>query len=213
MNINLFFLFISWICLCSACCDTARIARLASVGHPDAQYEYGRRLLTGRQARKNPRMALAWLQAAAAQGDDKAWAALAVCYGKGLGTTRDVATAERYMKQAAYLGNPHACAALLHCAAVQGKTKQCFFWLKRMAQSRDAGAEYMLAQLYLSGSGVQKNERKAIDYLRHSAYHGNLRAAALLAECYQKGIGVPRNMILAEGWRNYVPSCDFPPFS
>jgi len=62
------------------------------------------------------------------------------------------------------------------------------------AQAREAGdAGTLLAECYLLGKGVMKNETKAVALLKDAAAAKDPRAMDQLGNCYHKGIGVARN--------------------
>jgi TPR repeat protein len=50
-----------------------------------------------------------------------------------------------------------------------------------------------MANLYLSGNLLSKNETKAVQLFTSAAEKGNTIAAYKLGQCYKKGIGIPQN--------------------
>ena len=57
----------------------------------------------------------------------------------------------------------------------------------------DASAGTLLAECYLFGKGLTKNETKAVALLHDAAAASDPRAMDQLATCYHKGIGVGRD--------------------
>lgn len=63
-------------------------------------------------------------------------------------------------------------------------------WLKRAAEAGHADAQFMLAEAYLSGSGVPVDEAEAITWLRASAAQGHASASQRLDAIYRNA-GLP----------------------
>ncbi len=64
----------------------------------------------------------------------------------------------------------------------------------------DSDAQFHLAKLYLSGSGVDRDERQAARWFNLSAEKGNLGAQALLGRMLVEGQGVPRERARGLMW-------------
>ncbi len=186
------------------CCSgipTSAIAHRAQAGDAQAQYEYGRRLLTGQGIRKEPSLAPGWFLAAAQQGHAKAQAALATCYKRGLGIPRNDKWAELWFKRAAAQSEEHAIYALLEWAGQQRTPQAAARYLHPMLEAHHPIAELYLATFYLlSTPNTPEHQHKAIDYLRYAAIGGSGEAAFLLALCYVEGYGVCPIPELAIGW-------------
>lgn len=187
-----------WLCGCKS--STHSILERAQAGESHAQYEYGRRLLTGQKSKKNPQLALGWFLAAAQQGHAKAQAALGACYQQGVGHPRHEKTALSWYNKAAAQGNEHAMMALLAHADKQTSTTAAKRTLQQLLD-----AENPLAELYMA-TRLMKNETdqaalcQAVDYLRYAAMGGNGEAALLLSLCYLEGTGVHPSPDLSMGW-------------
>ncbi len=68
------------------------------------------------------------------------------------------------------------------------------------ALQKNEYAEYRLAKLYLTGSGVPKDVDRAVELLDASAKRGNQYAQYTLGKVYLQGYEVGQNMELAEYW-------------
>lgn len=184
-------------------------AQLAAQGYAPAQYEYGRRLLTGQNGeRRNPEQAYAWLRAAAEQDYWPAQQALALCYQRGLGTPADPAQAERWYEKAAAHGSPDATFALLQMATEKSDLPSVERNLTRLADQGQRPAQLLLGKLLLSGLVGKGREARAIRYLRFAAMQQDGEACLAMSLCYATGMGgLPRNPDLSVGWLYNAADC------
>lgn len=180
--------------------STHGIHERAKAGDANAQYEYGRRLLTGQKSAQNQELALGWFQAAAQQGHAKAQAALGACYQQGLGLPRQEQQALNWYNKAAAQGNEHATIALLNYAEQQPSHTAAKRTLQQLLDAENPAAELYMATRLISKSNSKAAQRQAIDYLRYAAMGGSGDAALLLCLCYLEGTGVPTSPELAMGW-------------
>lgn len=187
-----------WLCCCKS--STHSILERAQAGEPHAQYEYGRRLLTGQKSKKNPELALGWFQAAAQQGHAKAQAALGACYQQGVGHPRHEKTALSWYNKAAEQGNEHALMALLAHADKQSSTTAAKRTLQQLLDAENPVAELYIATRLMKKGTDEVELSEAVDYLRYAAMGGNGEAALLLSLCYIEGTGVHPSPGLAMGW-------------
>lgn len=186
-----------WLCGCKS--STHSILVRAQAGEPNAQFEYGRRLLTGQKSKKNPELALGWFQAAAQQGHAKAQAALGVCYQQGIGHPRHEKSALNWYNKAAEQGDEHAMIALLAHADKQSAT-DAKHTLRRLLNAENPVAELYMATRLINKEADKAALSQAVDYLRYAAMGGNGEAALLLSLCYIEGTGVHPSPDLAMGW-------------
>lgn len=177
-----------------------RLADRAVQGDVEAQYEYGRLLLLGRKVKKDPAAAVAWFRVAAEQEEDRALAALGVCYQAGLGAGKNEKLAQMYLEQAARLGNSNACCTLFVLDWNRGRKRQAVKRLEQLARSDVPEAQLSLGLFYLTGAYIPRNIDKAVDQFRYAAMAGSPAAALMMAKCYTEGIGVPRQPAVAQGW-------------
>lgn len=187
--------------LLSGCYNNALLKELADEGHAPAQYELGRRILTGTKGMpENPKAAVPWLKLAADGGDNRAMAALGLCHERGLGVDASADSARDWYRRAAENGNPNACMALVQMETRAGNLPGAVRWLQPIAEGSSIEAQLLCAKLCLSGHGGAGGEEKAVRYLRFAAMQGNAEACLLMSSCYAAGIGVPKNEALMLGW-------------
>lgn len=205
------FLMVAAVLLSVASCTHPhpQTAQLAAQGYAPAQYEYGRRLLTGQNGEKrNPELAYAWLRAAAEQDYWPAQQVLALCYQRGLGTPADPVQAERWYEKAAAHGSPDAAFALLQMAAEKNDLPAMQRQLTRLADQGVRPAQSMLGKLLLCGLLGKGQEARAVRYLRFAAMQQDGEACLLMALCYASGRGgLPQDPALAEGWLRNAADC------
>lgn len=187
--------------LAAACSHhNAELAELAAAGDDAAQYELGRRLLTGQKGMPTDHaLAFAWLQQAALQGNPQAMATVGLCHERGLGTPVSEEQAALWYRKAVDEGYMTACAPLIKMAARRGDTEGLAAALTPPAERGAPAAQILLATLYLNSPDPRKQE-EAVRYLRFAAMQGNARACLLMGLCYVDGRGVPMNLVLARGW-------------
>lgn len=187
--------------LLTGCHNNALLRELADEGHAPAQYELGRRILTGTKGMpENPAAAVPWLKLAADGGDNRAMAALGLCHERGLGVNASADAARDWYRRAAENGNPNACMALVQMETKAGNLSGAVRWLQPIAEGASVEAQLLCAKLCLSGYGGADGAAKAVRYLRFAAMQGNAEACLLMSSCYAAGVGVPKNEALMLGW-------------
>ena len=77
---------------------------------------------------------------------------------------------------------------------------KAFELLSKAAESKNAQAQHLLGDLYLSGRGVDKDARKALNWYITAAQQGYVEAQYMAATCYYEGYGVFKNMKNARFW-------------
>lgn len=196
---SVFLLLISF--LLTSCYNNALLKELADAGHAAAQYELGRRILTGTKGMpEKPAAAVPWLKLAADAGDNRAMAALALCHERGLGVAASADAARVWYRRAAENGNPNACLALVQMETRTGNLPGAVRWLQPLAEGSSTEAQLLCAKLCLKGFGGPNSPEKAVRYLRFAAMQGNAEACMLMSSCYAAGVGVPKNEALMLGW-------------
>ncbi len=169
----------------------------ASRGTPGACYMVGNLYRLGRGVEADSRLALEWLEKAAAK---KSWGAmlmLANMYRKGEGCTRDLVVAEEWAKKAvaeltplAENGLAEAQRGLADCYAngwgVEKSYELAAKWYGEAYDGRDWLSTGRLARLYASGDGVPQNLGKAVELLVRAAKE-SAEARCRLGECHEHG--------------------------
>jgi TPR repeat protein len=70
-----------------------------------------------------------------------------------------------------------------------------------LARQGDALAQFNLALMYHSGSGVMADETQAVNWYQQSAANGYVKAQEFLAAAYREGwFGLPRDPQKADFW-------------
>ena len=175
--------------LLTGCHDIYQLRKAAVKGDPEAQYEYGRRLLTGQKgAIHSSRLAFKWFSKAASNQHPKAMSAMGLCYERGLGVQRSVSKARSWYAAAVDAGNDDACQTLVQMEARAGNMQGALQWLERMADVRYAAMQgngeacLMLSTCYATGKGVPKDESLMMGWLVNAAEAGNQAALGLLQQ-------------------------------
>lgn len=197
--------------LLAACNNTHALAQKAAHGDKDAQYEYARRLLTGKRAPRNTGKALCWFNIAAQQKHAGAEAALGVCYERGIGTARDTRQARQWYQRAISHGHPHALLALTWLELKEKRPQHAIRLLEKGSSDGLIPAQLTLAYLYMGHEGVAENPSRAVDHIRYAAIEGSGEAAFLMFLCFADGYGVPAEPSLAYGWLDNAASLGFEP--
>ncbi len=189
--------------LLPACSGNRELARRAHAGEAAAQFEYGRRLLTGQHCwYAAPQHAPGWFRLAALQGYVPAEAALGACYEAGLGVAPSAADSRYWYGKAAAAGNPMAA---MHLAMAdfreQRDPQRALELLERAAHAGYIPARLRYATVLLQGGNAPlADTRRAIDQLRIAAMDGSGEAAYLMGLFYAAGKGVPQHSGIALGW-------------
>lgn len=72
----------------------------------------------------------------------------------------------------------------------------------QLAEGGSAGAQVLLAGMYLRGEGgFTRDDRQAAEWLEKAALQGNAYAEMKLGDFYENGQGVPKNAAIAADWR------------
>ncbi|HDR2587852.1 TPA: sel1 repeat family protein [Enterobacter ludwigii] len=125
--------------------------------------------------------ALVWLQKAAAQGEPAALMLLARRYETGNGVEKSAEIARRDYRQSAAPGNPQA----QRWMAEHSEGAERLSWYQKAAQGGDVRAQRVLAQAYLSGSGVPQNDTEGLSWLKRAVSQGDARALYLYSQYQQ----------------------------
>src|SRR5262245_25447992 len=120
--------------------------------------------------------------AQAQAGDADAQFEVAQAYQFGTGVAEDAAQARVWLQKAAEAGHRRGqawLAQLLQAAGDPASLSQAIAWYQRAADQGDPGAMFVLGQMYLDGSGVAADRRRAACLLLRS---GSADARRLLLD-------------------------------
>jgi TPR repeat protein len=164
-------------------------SKAAASGYVPAETSLGLLYKNGYGTPKNPAQAEKWLNKAANDFDVRAETVLAYMYYKGDDVKQDYKRAfELYI----LAGDRGYAPAQLSLGAIYDKMldfPNAIKWLTKAADQGDAHAESILASHYVTGIGVEKDEKKAAALYRKAAEQGNKAAQNSLAAMYREGKG------------------------
>ena len=75
---------------------------------------------------------------------------------------------------------------------------------QQLASKDDSEAQYLIARMYWSGQGVEKNNLIARDWYFKAAENGQVNAQKMVAAMYYMGVGVKQSMSKAHDWYTRV---------
>ena len=116
--------------------------------------------------------------------------ALGFCYAEGIGVEKDMVRAEDQYKKVT--GCP-----MLDCF---WNPIEVVMWIRNAAEWGHVGMQVDLANCYLCGTGVEKDEAEAVKLFREAAEQGDASAQTFLADCYLFGRGVAKDETEALTW-------------
>lgn len=126
---------------------------------------------------------------------------LGVCYGEGVGVSKNLNESFKFYKLSARQGNANAQNNVGYAYdtwdGVHQNHKKAFKYYKKSADQESAVAQLNVAICYKSGSGVAKDMEKAFYYFKLSADNGDVVALNSLGSCYFRGAGVAKDQVKA----------------
>jgi hypothetical protein len=132
---------------------------LAERGDPPAQFALGMLYDKGNGVERDNARAAEWYTRSAESGYARAQLNLSLMYASGEGVEKDESLAHRWLREAAMQGNEDAVARLEENAA-----------------GDDPDAQFDLAGLYATGTGVDKDEAEARKWFQRAAADGDERS-------------------------------------
>lgn len=69
-----------------------------------------------------------------------------------------------------------------------------------LAEQGDAGAQFILGEMYYNGEGVARDYVRAMSWFRQAAEQGLMQAQGMLGLMYEDGLGINENHIAAYKW-------------
>lgn len=122
----------------------------------------------------------------------KAYNAMANCYMSGSGVEKNEELFEKYCKMAMDLNHAESY-NLYYIYLYQKKDNSCLDYLNKAVELGSAAALYNLAQEYMFGGFIEKDEKKAVELLEKALSKEYYTAAYPLGSAYQFGKGVEEN--------------------
>ena len=169
----------------------------------DAEGLYGMGMLyaTGTTVAQDFKQATEFFRKSAEQGLGAAQMALATLYANGQGVERNLDEAVRWFTPPATAGNARAQTHLgILLVESQKDPAGGVKWLRKAADQKSAMAQFFLAQCYLSGAGVAKNEAEAFKLCKIAAEAGLPIAQGMLGMMYFNGLGTSKDPTQSAIW-------------
>ena len=159
---------------------------------------------------KNPEKALYWFKKSAAN-DMSSQMYCAAAYLFGFGTKSNPDLAKKYYIVAAQHGNSIAqyelAKSFLETRQLANK-KLGLIWLNKAVAQNNPEAQVMLAQLYLTGTLVEKNPQLAKEYINSASKQGSVAALSIMGDFYtqEKDYATAKEWYLKAIAQNYIPA-------
>ena len=173
---------------------------LGDAGDMSAQIMLGALYNKGGAVARDDKMAAAWFEKAANQGNAEAQYQLGNLYENSQLPKNFEAAASWYHK-AAQQGSAKAQARLgvfySHGLGVTKNPNEAILWSGKAALQGNADAQYGLGLGYMQGKSAPKNAQLAMGWLSKAAAQGHTEALLLMARAYQRGDGAPKDAVLA----------------
>jgi TPR repeat protein len=145
------------------------------------------------------RSALVWYQRAAEQGNRDAQRALGRLFLSADNADKDCFTGVGWYFKAGEQGDSSALLSLGHILS-DSLEDLALSSFRQAAEQGMAQAQYLLAQRYTSGAGLQKNLFRAFDWYQKAAEQGYAPAQGAMGVCFMSGAGVSVDLERAISW-------------
>ena len=188
----------------------------ANQGNVNAQIDLYEIFYVGEYVEENDKEAFKWVKMAAQQGNAEAECSIAHAYEFGTGVEADYEEAVKWYEKAAEQGCKEAIRELgfayrtgdLHLCPSDEKS---FYYYMEAAKQGDAFSQTRIAEFYMEGEGVRKNQKEAEKWYRKAfisymteAMEGDLYSQEQIAELYMEGKGVEKDEQEAAKWYKKV---------
>ena len=188
----------------------------ANQGNVNAQIGLYEIFYAGEYVEENDKEAFKWIKMAAQQGNAEAECSIAHAYEFGTGVEADYEEAVKWYEKAAEQGCKEAIRELgfayrtgdLHLCPSDEKS---FYYYMEAAKQGDAFSQTRIADFYMEGEGVRKNQKEAEKWYRKAfisymteAMEGDIYSQEQIAELYMEGKGVERDEQESAKWYKKV---------
>lgn len=178
---------------------------LAEEGNALARYNVGviyARLAdqVGNDADAKNLQAAKWFLLSALQGLPEAQHKIGLMHYSGIGTTVNQTEGKRWFKSAAELGLAESQYALAMLAILDENFEEAAQWLQLASDQDYLDSTLLLANLYRTGNGIEKNHSKAVDLYKLKAEQGHPEALYYLGLAYGAGLGIEQDFTQAYVW-------------
>jgi TPR repeat protein len=180
-------------------------SRAGEAGDPEGLTQAGLMAANGDGTPRSFEKAVEFFQKAAEKGHPSAQAALGECLLRGKGIAKDEAAAVALLQKSVSGGNIKAMVLLSDCykeglGGLSKSPKESVRLLEVPVQNEDAPAMAILGVDYMTGYGVEKDERRGFDLFKRAAAKGDEGSMYNVAICYQGGVGTSKNLQLMREW-------------
>ena len=171
------------------------LEKAAKKGNPDAMRLLGALCLETSDKQKG----FYWLEKAAASGNAVSEDQLGICYLNGIGVEPNAEKAVNIFRNSANSGYPgakeHIAFAYMFGIGLDNLTQDCDakFWIERLASKGNLDALNFLGNMYNTGKGVAKDQRKAVEIYKELVNKNYIYGYTNLALCYLNGYGVDKD--------------------
>jgi TPR repeat protein len=184
------------------------MTRAAHAGHAYAHYHLGWIYEHGRHIEKDQGAAAEWYRLGSDRLDPSCLSALGLLYLYGESVEENYESAVKLFRQAAVLGELSAQRRLgreliwgrLNKTEDARQQSEGISWLKLADAAGDKRSAELLAKVYRSGAGVEKDLVKSSEYLLKAAKAGIADAQGQMGLNYWSGSGVEKNHAEAYKW-------------
>lgn len=193
-----------------------RAAEIGS-GHPKAMNALGEMYRDGNGVEKNIETARDWFSKSAERGNSLGQYNYAMELLKDDPESRE---AVELLRRAAHQRHLLAMVEYARClygglVATDEKTGRAehdreavSWWYHCATELKYPPAMHELAQCFMDGRGVDKDERMAVVLYFEAVYQGNVPSMLSLADCYEKGVGpLKKSHYNANWWKTKVHAC------
>lgn len=173
---------------------------LGNAGNVPAQIMLGALYNKGGAVERNDKMAAAWFEKAANQGNAEAQYQLGHLY-ENSQLSKDYKAAANWYQKAAQQGSAKAQARLgvfyAEGMGVNENANEAILWSGKAALQGNADAQYWFGLGYMQGKRAPKDTQIAMGWLSKAAAQGHTDALLLMARAYERGEGTPKDAVLA----------------
>jgi|GEM_PF-683324 len=173
---------------------------LGDAGNVPAQIMLGALYSKGGAVPRDDKMAAAWFEKAANQGNAEAQYQLGNLY-ENSQLPKDYKAAANWYLKSAQQGSAKAQARLgmfySNGLGVAQNPNEAILWSGKAALQGNADAQYWFGLGYMQGKRAPKNAQLAMGWLSKAAAQNHTDALLLMARAYQRGEGTPKDAVLA----------------
>ncbi len=185
--------------------------KAATLGNSEAQYFLGIMYRSGIGVKQDIEKSNELLNESALNGEANAQYQLFLLYFNGDGLPKNKKKALIWLERASNQNHLKAQVTYAHQLWVDKKYHQTFQVLQKAVKNKGdpemlANAQFLIGDLYMSGSGTRQNFAEGFKWTQKAAIAGQMHAQAALGEMYEKGWGTKQNLKLAKSW--YGKACD-----